>query len=307
MSVHEAEGRLIRLRRVSVVASILVTSSLVVAKLVLWIQGDSVAVLSSLLDSTFDAISVALTAVSVFHAARPADHNHRFGHSKAEPLAAFAQSIFIAASAVFVAYESLDRFLHPAPVTHTREGVVLMVAASVALIALIAFQRYVLRRTDSLAIEADSLNYSGDLVLNAGVIGALVLAEHFDAAWIDPSFGLAIAGALIWNAIRIGARSHSVLMDEELDAEIREGIRTIAMQHPESLGIHDLRSRHSGDTMFVELHLELDGKMSLERAHDIATEIEERITVTYGRIQITIHQEPHGIDDEKLDHRVGAP
>lgn len=296
-----------RLRRASLVASVGLTVLLIAAKLVAWLLGGSVAMLSSLLDSSLDLLSSMGTGLSIYHATRPADHNHRFGHEKAEPLAAFAQSIFISASAIFVVYEALNRLYNPRPLEYSTLGIVIMVVSTIGLIAVISLQSHVVNVTGSMAIEAESLNYRGDLLLNLSVIGALALTELTGVAWIDPVFGLGIAGLLFHNSLAIGRRCFAVLMDEELPAKAREEIRQTILEHPKVLGVHDLRTRHGGQTTFIEMHLELDGDLSLTQSHDIATEVEVTLRDRYNSCQVLVHQEPFGLEDHKIDQEIGTP
>lgn len=295
------------LRNRSLIASVGLTLVLIAAKLLAWLLGGSVAMLSSLLDSTLDGLSSLITVLSVYHAARPADFNHRFGHAKAEPMAAFAQCIFISASAFFVAYESLHRLIKPEPVDYTLFGIGVMLASTVGLLLVIALQRRVVQVTGSMAIEAESLNYRGDLLLNLGVIGSLGITHMTGLSWVDPLFGIAIVGLLVRNSLVIGRRALAVLMDEELDPAERERIRNTILKHPKALGVHDLRTRHSGQCVFIEMHLEVDGSLSLHDAHDIATEVEDDLRRGWPGAEILIHQEPHGLEDEKLDIRIGTP
>ncbi|MEM6730159.1 MAG: cation diffusion facilitator family transporter [Myxococcota bacterium] len=295
------------MRRTSLLASIALTSALIVAKLIAWLLGGSVAMLSSLLDSSLDALSSAVTVLSVYHASRPADSNHRFGHSKAEPLAAYAQCIFISASALFVAYESVNRLWNPRPLSHTGLGIAVMIMSTVGLIAVISIQRRVVRITGSMAIEAESLNYRGDLFLNLSVIASLVLTRLMEVTWIDPAIGLGISVLLLRNAWTIGRNTLAVLMDEELPVAEREEIRNTVLAHEHVLGVHDLRTRHTGESVVIGFHLELEGALTLAQSHDITTEVEELLWNHWPDALITIHQEPHGLDDEKLDVKIGTP
>lgn len=304
---HKTNQHHRRLRRISLFSSFGLTTILIAAKLFAWLRGGSVAMLSSLLDSSLDLLSSGATMLSVYHAARPADFNHRFGHAKAEPMAAFAQSIFIAASAIFVAYESVNRLYNPKPVEFTGLGIAVMVVSTAGLLGVIAVQRHVVRITGSMAIEAESLNYRGDLLLNLSVIGSLGVTATSGFVWVDPLFGLGIAALLLRNSLTIGRSALGVLMDEELDPDQREAIRDAVLAHERVLGVHDLRTRHSGQAIFIEMHLELDGTMSLDESHDIATEVEVDLRERFRSCQVLIHQEPHGLEDHKLDVEIGTP
>src|SRR6266576_2031781 len=153
-----------RLRRLATYASVTVAA---------WLETGSVALLSSLVDSLLDAAASVVTLVAVRHAMSPADREHRFGHGKAEPLAVLGQSAFITGSAMLLLAEAVRRLLWPVPVENPPAGIGVMIFSIVLTIGLVLFQRYVLRRTGSIAITADELHYRGDLVLNLSVIAAL--------------------------------------------------------------------------------------------------------------------------------------
>ena len=342
-----------RLRRLATYASVAVALTLVAVKLLTWLATGSVSLLASVIDSAVDAVASVVTLVGVRHAMRPADLTHRFGHGKAEPVAALLQAAFIAGSALILASEALSRLLEPRPIAYGYLGMAVMafailltgllvlfqrhvirrtgsiaisadslhyggdlvtnLAVIVALAltqitgALVLFQRHVIRRTGSIAISADSLHYGGDLVTNLAVIVALALTEYTGAWFIDPLFALGIVAFLLFYAVRLGRRALDVLMDRELPEAARAHIRRIVLAHPHTRGLHDLRTRSSGAAgEFIELHLELDGGLTLDEAHDITDEVERQLTRAFPNAEVILHQEPAGIEDERLDHRLVA-
>jgi ferrous-iron efflux pump FieF len=164
----------------------------------------------------------------------------------------------------------------------------------------------VVRRTGSIAIRADSLHYRSDLLMNLAVIAVLVLTAATGSMLIDPAFGLALVVVLLISAVAVARRALDMLMDRELPAAQRAAIRTLALQHPSAHDVHDLRTRRAGSDVFIELHLELDGQLSLEQAHAIAHEVEARIRAAFPSADITVHQEPAGLADERLDTQIAA-
>jgi ferrous-iron efflux pump FieF len=164
----------------------------------------------------------------------------------------------------------------------------------------------VVRRTGSVAIRADSLHYRGDLLMNLAVIAALVLTEILGSPLIDPLFALAIVAWLLYGAVGVARHALDMLMDRELPSERRAHIRELALGHPSAHGVHDLRTRRAGADVFIELHLELDGRLSLDQAHDITHEVEARIREAFPDADIIVHQEPAGLADERLDHKIAA-
>jgi ferrous-iron efflux pump FieF len=295
-----------RLNDLAAMASIGVAATLVAAKLVIWIATGSVAILGSLVDSGMDALASMVTFLSIRHAAQPPDRAHRYGHGKAEAIGAFAQAGFVLGSAFFLANEAVRRLLSPQPLEQSGLGVAVLVLASLLTAALLGFQRYVVRRTGSIAIRADSLHYRSDVLMNLAVIAVLVLTAATGSMLVDPAFGLALVVVLLISAVAVARRALDMLMDRELPAAQRAAIRTLALQHPSAHDVHDLRTRRAGSDVFIELHLELDGQLSLEQAHAITHEVEARIRAAFPSADIIVHQEPAGLADERLDTQIAA-
>ena len=287
------------LRRWATVASVATALLLVAVKLGAYVVTGAVSLLSSLVDSTVDALASIVTLIGVHHALKPADGAHRFGHGKSEPLAALGQAFFITGSAVLLSYEAFNRLINPAPLRDTQLAIGVMVFAIVATLALVSFQRYVIRHTDSVAIGADALHYRGDLFMNLAVIAALALTDWTGLSYFDPLFALGISGYLIWGAWQISKSSLDILMDREIAAEQRARIHGIVMAHPETRGLHDLRTRSSGDRVFIEFHLELDEHLTLAEAHDITDQVEAEVAQAFGAAEVLVHQEPAGLKDQR--------
>ena len=294
-----------RLNHLAAVASVGVAVTLIGAKLAIWVITGSVAILGSLVDSGLDAIASMVTFISVRQAAQPPDRAHRYGHGKAEAIGAFVQAGFVLGSALFLASEAARRLFSPQPIEQSGLGIAALLLALLLTAALLGFQRLV-RRTGSIAIQADSLHYRSDLLMNLAVIAALVLTEATGWLIVDPLSGLGVVLVLLYSAFGVARHALDMLMDRELPAEQRAYIRSLALQHPSAHNVHDLRTRRAGADLFIELHLELDGELSLEQAHDIAHEVEARIRAAFPAADITVHQEPAGLADARLDAQIAA-
>lgn len=286
-----------RLMRFATYASVSVALLLVTIKTFAWFATDSVSVLSSLLDSLLDVLASSVTLYAIRKAQEPADREHRFGHGKAEPLAALAQSAFIGGSAVLLLFEAGHRFIHPRAVERPELGISVMVFTIVVTLALVAFQTWVARRSGSIAINADALHYKGDVMLNIAVIAALFLGGWLDWGYADPIFGVLIAIYILLNAWAIVREALDMLMDRELPDEERQKIHAITGAHPETYRAHELKTRRSGQMTFIQLHLEMDPTISLLRAHQIADEVESRILEAFPGAEVIIHQDPEGFDE----------
>ena len=289
-----------RLMRLATYASVLVASILVSIKLGAWLFSGSVAVLSSLIDSALDAVASIVTLFAVHHALTPADREHRFGHGKAESIAALGQAAFITGSAIFLLFEAGNRLTQPQLIDHGNLAIAVMSVSVVLTFALVRLQLYVVRRTGSLAIGADSVHYKADLLVNAGIIASLVLATRFGIAIADPLIAVAVAVYILYSAWQVGREALDSLMDHELSKKDRDRIGDIVRAHTEVKGLHDLRTRMAGTKPFVQLHLELPGHMTLHDAHIISDQVEADLLVEFPGAEVIIHQDPEGIN-EKID------
>lgn len=286
--------------------SVAVATGLIIAKAGVYFWSDSVAILASLADSTVDLMASLFLLGSVRIAVQPPDHDHRFGHGKAEALAAFAQAAFILGSVGILAYQAVQRILNPETASAGIPGIILMLASIAATGGLVAYQRWVIRRTGSVAITADSIHYAGDLALNTAVLTSIVLTLFQPWPYWDPIFALLVALFLIRSALAVARDAVDQLMDREAPKDVREGIKDVALTHPEAVGIHDLRTRQASGALFVDLHLELDPSLTLVRAHEITHEVLDLLLAAYPNADVSIHQEPAGLKDARLDDRIAG-
>ncbi|MBI5463240.1 MAG: cation diffusion facilitator family transporter [Gammaproteobacteria bacterium] len=280
-----------RLLRLATYASVVTATVLIVGKLTAVLLTGSVSVMASLIDSLMDVAASLINLFAVRYSLMPADEEHRFGHGKAESLAGLAQAMFIAGSALFLMLHAVDRLLNPQPLHAIGVGIGVMIFAIAATMILLAIQRYVIARTGSTAVRADSLHYMTDLLTNASIIVALALSM---TGWpgLDPIFALGIAFYILHSAWTIGHEAFHLLMDRELPDSDRERIRQIALAHPEVRGLHDLRSYRSGQREIVQFHMELDGSLSLREAHGITEAVLGDIQKAYPVADIVIRQDP---------------
>ncbi|MBF8732266.1 MULTISPECIES: cation diffusion facilitator family transporter [Pseudomonas] len=280
-----------RLLRLATRASLAVATILVVSKAVAWWLSDSVSLLAGLTDSALDAVASFLNLLAVHYALRPADDDHRFGHGKAEALAGMAQALFIGVSAVLIGVQAVDRLQSPQPLGDTAAGIAVMLLSLVLTLALLTFQRKVIRATGSTAVRADSLHYRSDLLLNGSILLALMLAR-FGWPQLDALFGLGIALYILWSAVQIARESTAILMDQELPADIGERMLELVCAIPGVKGAHDLRTRVSGNRWFVQLHLELSGELKLHDAHELCVQASAAIRQRYPRADVMVHADP---------------
>jgi ferrous-iron efflux pump FieF len=262
-----------------------------------WTTG-SVAMLGSLADTGLDLATSLIILYGVRVAATPADAEHRFGHGKAEALAALFQVGIITFSAFAIGWRAVGRFSAATPSAHAETGIAVSAVAIVATFALLLFQRRVIARTGSVAIRTDHVHYQSDLLLNLSVIAALVLDQYFGLRGADPVFGLLIALWLAWGAWKASSRAIDQLMDKEWPAEKRRRFVEVAARHSELKGLHDLRTRTSGAHDFVQFHMWIDPEMKVAEAHRVTEEIEAKLAREFPGAEILIHLDPEGQIDQ---------
>ena len=275
-------------------ASVAMATFLIVLKSwAAWSTG-SVAMLGSLADSGLDLLASAVTLYGVRLAAQPADHDHRFGHGKAEALAALFQVMLITASAVGIAWRAIMALGSDAPTQGAEFGIGVSLVAIAATVVLLAYQRSVIRQTGSVAIVADNVHYQSDVLLNGSVIVALILDQYFGWRSADPIFGIVIALWLAFGAFRASSSAINQLMDKEWPEEQRARFIEVAARQPGIKGIHDFRTRHSGAHDFAQFHMEVARDMTIEQAHVVVEGVERALHKAFPKVEVLIHLDPEG-------------
>lgn len=287
------------LMRRATYASLVTAFVLISVKLAASVATGSVSLLSTLLDSLLDAAASLLNLFAVMQALVPADREHRFGHGKAEALAGLGQAAFVAGSAVFLFFEVIDRLANPQPIARSGLAIGVLVFSIVVTIVLVRYQRSVVRRTNSLAIRSDSAHYFGDLMVNVAVIVAVLLTSQLGWLYADPLIAAGVGAYILYMAWGIAKDAFDMLMDRELPDAERAKIKALAAQDPRVLDVHDLKTRASGRHYFIQLHLEIDGRMTLEEAHKISAAVETRLHDAFPESEVIIHQDPAGIDESR--------
>ncbi len=282
-----------RLDLTAALASVSVALVLIGLKLWALAETNALSVAASVADSAMD-LAVSLAAmVAIAYAAKPADEDHAYGHTSAEDLAALGQAVFLGVAAAVVAVAGMRRLVDPAPPVLAAEGMgIAVMAVSIALtLGLVAWQGRVARRTGNRVVAADRLHYLADLVPNLGAILSLAASAQFGLVRIDAVVALATAAMLALGSLRIGRGAWDALMDRAADPRIVEGIAAIARDWPGARGFHDLKTRTAGRRVFVSLHVELDGALTLREAHDIGAALRRAIIATYPQADVIIHKD----------------
>lgn len=267
---------------------------LVLAKLWALSETGALSIAASLADSALDLMVSLGGLAAIIYAARPPDDDHAFGHNSAEDLAALGQSVIILASAGAITVAAILRLVSgpPSPIVSEGRGIAVMVLSIVLTLALVMWQRRVIRKTGNRVVTADQLHYLGDLIPNIGAILALGASAWLGLGQIDSIVALGAAAVLAVGALRIGKGAWDALMDRAADPNMIAEIERLAADWPGIQGYHDLKTRTAGSVVFVNLHVEIDGALSLTQAHDIGAGLRHAILRAYPHADVIIHKDP---------------
>lgn len=272
--------------------SILCAATLVCVKIGGWYYTHSLSMLSSLVDSLFDVVMSGINFFALRYALKPADDDHRFGHSSIEDIAGLAQFAFISGSMFFLVIQSVQRLLEPVAIEHSGVGMGIMGFSILVTGALVIAQRIIAKRTGSLIVAADALHYVGDLLMNAVVLLSFLLISMFGWLWLDPVLALCVAVYVQWEAFGLGKRAFNNLMDHEMPDDQKKVLDDIICKHPGVKGYHQLKTRYSGSRAFIQFHVDLDGSQSLFDSHKIADALEAAIEKAFPNAEVIAHQDP---------------
>ena len=292
---HYSNDKLLLLKKAQYF-SVATATLICVIKAYSWIATDSVAVFAALIDSLLDVTSSLISMIALRFAIIPPDHNHRFGHNKIEDLAVFGQSIFISLSGLFALYSAARHISHVENIDHSDIGIYAMIICSILTGILVLYQSFVIRKTHSHLIKADKLHYVSDLFTNIVVMISLYFSDVFAA--LDAIFGMLIACYVIYGSYGLFIKAIGNLVDEEFSDAERQKIIDIISKHEEVRGIHEMKTRYAGNKPFIQFHLEMDGEMTLSEVHEISDKIMTRILEEFEGAEITVHQDPAGLEHD---------
>ncbi len=273
-------------------ASVSVALVLLIAKMWAWWVTDAVSLMSSLADSLFDLIVSSINFFAIRYAIKPADDDHRFGHSSIEDIMALGQFAFICGSMLFVVGQAVITLIEGHTASSPQAGINVMVFSLILTFGLVMYQRHVFRQTGSLIVKSDSLHYLGDLLMYVSVIVSLLALKYLGIQWLDPVMAMVIAMYIMKEAWEVGQRGFNNLMNREMPDSEKEKIHALLKDYPDIRGYHQLKTRYSGLKAFIQMHIELDRTLSFLQAHDIAEGLEKELEALFPGSDIMLHQDP---------------
>lgn len=254
----------------------------------------SVSILATLADSGLDLIASLATFYAVRWAAAPPDEAHRYGHGKAEALAALVQAGLVFASALFIGWAAVNRILDPRPVTAGSWSVGVMLISMALTGWLVWMQTRAVKASGSIAVAGDRAHYAADMAANLVALIGVASGAFLNAPGLDAAAGLVVAVWLFWGAAGMLQVAAQQLLDRAAPDEDRIAVTTAVLADPRISGVHQLRTRRAGPTLMVQMHVDLEPSLTLIQAHDIVVEAERRVLAVRPGADIIIHPDPRG-------------
>jgi cation diffusion facilitator family transporter len=282
---------------ISIVASIIT----ITLKMTAWWMTDSVSLLSDALESFVNLFAAIIALVALTIALRPPDHDHPFGHHKAEYFSSITEGLLILIAAVSIGYTAVIRFIYPIPIESIGNGILVSVLATAVnlVTAQILFRGG--RKYRSITLEADAHHLMTDVYTTGGVILGLLLVHLTGWVWLDPIIAIAVAINIIFTGLKLIARSVAGLMDEALPPEDIAKIEQILNQYTcQSIQYHALYTRKASSLDYITFHLLVPGTWTVNQGHELTKSIERDLFRKFPQSHILIHLEPNG-DPESFD------
>jgi len=279
----------------SVAAAIFLT----VFKIVVGLLSGSLGILAEAAHSTLDFAAAIITLFAVRAASKPADRGHAYGHGKVENLSALVETLLLLGTCAWIIWQSVSRLLSEQVVVKASIwafGVML-----ISIVVDVSRSRMLYRiaaKHRSQALEADALHFSSDVWSSVVVIIGLVavkIGQAFPSLIFlekaDAVAGLAVAALVVWVSLKLGLRATQALIDASPEG-VPEKIQARVETMPMVIDCHAVRVRHSGPCYFVDLHITLDGRLSLQTAHDLTEQVERAVKEILPEADVTVHPEP---------------
>jgi cation diffusion facilitator family transporter len=283
-----------RARSRAAAVSIISNTTLIALKVVAGILTGSVAILTEALHSAIDLLASFIAFFSVRRAEEPADASHRYGHEKFENAAAAAEGMLILAGSAVIAYAAIRALIHGPELENLGIGILVIGFASIANLGVSTWLFRRAHETSSAALEGDAAHLRTDAYTSIGVLVGLGLVSVTGQHWLDPVVALIIAVAIVVTGVRITMGSIRVLVDEALPegdvAVITRAIESFADRGV--VGYHQLRTRQAGARRYVDLHVQFARGTTLEEAHHIGHQLQDRIEDELKGADVLIHLEP---------------
>lgn len=281
-------------------------------KTIAYLVTGSVGLLSDALESIVNLIGALMALGMLTIAARPADENHTYGHSKAEYFSSGVEGTLILLAAVSIAYAAIQRLITPQPLERVGIGLLVSVAASLANLAVALILRRAGKQYNSVSLTANSHHLLTDVWTSAGVLLGVVAVVVTGWQVLDPIIAILVAVNIVWTGVGIIRNSVSGLMDGALPKAYLDVIQTVLDGHQETgVQFHAIRTRQSGSLKVISMHVLVPGNWTVDRGHQLVTQIENEISSAIADSVIFTHLEslsdPASYDDQAFGSSESKP
>lgn len=281
-------------------ASVSITASLILfcIKITFGLLTNSLSIIASAIDSFLDLSASVINFFSIYHSSKPADEDHKYGHEKAEAIAALFQGFIIITSSLFLVFEALKRLNKNIILDQLDKGILVMIISLFVSFFLSRYLKAVAVKTESIALHADSFHFKTDLYTNITIITGLIIVKITGLNTLDSIITILVAAYIIYSTYEIIKNSIDVLMDRELSKDKLSIIESTIKDHSKEIkGFHKLRTRNTGSTKFIEFHLEVNKELSFIEAHDLSEEIIKELEIKIPNSEIIVHVDPSEYPD----------
>jgi cation diffusion facilitator family transporter len=253
---------------------------------------NSIALLSDALESIVNIAASGLMLLSVRISEKPADESHNYGHQKIEEISRMMEGILILAAVVLIVYTAAERFFAPVRLFELNLAIGISIVATALNAGLSWFLADVARKKRSAALEGDAKHLLSDVASSAGVWAGLIIVQLTGYIFMDSILAFAMAALIGRMGIELIMKSSNLLMDRSCKEE-KEKIEEVLLRHKYRLiDFHDVKTRRNGSQVFAELHLSVDGSLSIKEAHDFTDHLEQELKEEVPNLTLTIHVEP---------------
>lgn len=280
--------------------SILSNAALIILKIVAGVLSGSVSILSEAIHSSMDLVASLIAFFSVKYSSKPADKDHPYGHGKIENISGVIEGLLIFVAAILIMIEAAKKIIYPSEIKQTTVAISVMVIAAVANFFVSRMIYRVAKEEDSIALEADALHLKTDIYTSLGVGVGILLIQLTGVKLLDPIVAILVACLIIREAWELVSTAFKPLLDGKLSDEEEEKILQILNKYSgKIIDFHDLRTRRAGNVKFIDFHITVNKRLTVEESHHICDLIEKDIGEQIVNTNVTIHIEPDDFENTR--------
>ena len=275
-----------------IILSVISNTSLVVIKLIIGLMTGLVSVIAEALHSANDLLASIIAYFGVKNSLKPPDKDHQFGHGKVEVVTGWIENFLILVIGVGIIYEGIRKLIEKTHPKMVEVGIAVMIVSGIVNWLVSAYLIRKGKELRSVGIEIDGEHLRADVITSLGIAGALIVLQVTKFWWIDPIAAIFVGVWVIGIFIRLSIKLTHHVIDTGLDEKEIARIEEVIKSFPEIMCHHKIRTRHGGSTIFIDMHIQVDPGMTVDRSHKITKEIEAKLKEIYKDVNVLVHVEP---------------